>query len=101
MTALSENGTVLKEEIREMTELNTDFSQYYVTAEAPSGTRSVKVCISTDNASDTFFIDDIQLEKSAYASDANYILNGITRFPQNSPYLLAININRKVKLYRL
>lgn len=28
-------------------------------------------------------------------------LNGITLFPQNLPYLLAVNINRKVKLYRL
>lgn len=27
--------------------------------------------------------------------------NGITSFPQNFPYLPAVNINRKVKLYRL
>lgn len=60
MTALSENGQELKTEDYEIIAPNTDFTQYTCTAEAPSGTRAVKIRVYTDSASGAFFADDVQ-----------------------------------------
>lgn len=101
LTALSENGDVLKTEDYEITAPNTDFTQYTLTAELPSGTRAAKVCVQTDSTTGIFYIDDVQLEKSSYASDANYISNGNfqdgTNGWQTDYYLPTVNttLNKK------
>lgn len=76
LNALSETGEVLKTETRPITLQQTAFTQYFCTMEAPSGTRKIHVQITSSDAQATFRLDDIQLEKSAHAGDANLVLNG-------------------------
>lgn len=101
MIALSENGEELKTEDYEIIAPNTDFTQYTCTAEAPSGTRAVKIRVYTDSASGAFFADDVQLEKSAYASDVNYLANGNFRDGASGwqtvygPYIVDKTLNKK------
>ncbi len=108
LTALSENGDVLKEEDYAINAPNTDFTQYACTTEAPSGTRAITVRVHTDGATGTFYIDDIQLEKSSYASDANYMVNGNFQDgatgwqTTNQPCIVNRTLNKKsVKAARL